>query len=70
LLLDEATAHLDTDRRAALVAAVRRLRSQVVLTGTDEGLYEGLGDETSWFVVAGDAIRLSIGYGRSGQLGV
>jgi len=70
LLLDEATAHLDTDRRAALVAAVRRLRSQVVLTGTDEGLYEGLGDETGWFVVAGDAIRLSIGYGRSGQLGV
>jgi len=57
LLLDEATAHLDGDRRSALAAAVGRMRSQIVLTGTDAALYEGLGDEARWFVVGDGAIQ-------------
>jgi len=57
LLLDEAAAHLDADRRQALAAALGRMRSQIVLTGTDAATYEGLGDEAHWFVVAEDAIK-------------
>jgi DNA replication and repair protein RecF len=42
LLLDEAVAHLDPDRRQALFARLAALGSQAWLTGTDPALFEGL----------------------------
>jgi DNA replication and repair protein RecF len=42
LLLDEAVAHLDSDRRAALFARAARLGGQAWLTGTDPALFQGL----------------------------
>lgn len=42
LLLDEAVAHLDPDRRAALFARAARLGGQTWLTGTDPALFQGL----------------------------
>jgi DNA replication and repair protein RecF len=39
LLLDEAAAHLDADRRAALFAALAQIGTQVWMTGTDEELF-------------------------------
>ncbi len=50
LLLDEAAAHLDPDRRRALFGAVAALGGQAWLTGTDVGLFEGL--EAARFHVA------------------
>jgi len=66
LLLDEAAAHLDADRRAALVAAIGRLTCQVMLTGTDRAAYAGLTQETGWFEVAANTIRP----GRESECGV
>lgn len=43
LLLDEVAAHLDTARRAALYDAVATLGAQAFMTGTEPGLFEGLG---------------------------
>jgi DNA replication and repair protein RecF len=43
LLLDEATAHLDAARRAALFEEIDALGSQVWMTGTDEALPAGPG---------------------------
>jgi DNA replication and repair protein RecF len=42
LLLDEAVAHLDPDRRRALFARLGALGGQAWLTGTDAGLFTGL----------------------------
>lgn len=42
LLLDEAAAHLDGRRRAALFDEITALGLQAFLTGTDEALFEGL----------------------------
>ena len=42
LLLDEITAHLDDDRRAALFAAIAGLGAQAFLTGTGPELFEGI----------------------------
>lgn len=44
LLLDEAGAHLDPARRAALAVEAAALPGQVWLTGTDEALFEGFGE--------------------------
>jgi DNA replication and repair protein RecF len=60
LLLDEAAAHLDGERRAALCAAAGRLRSQIILTGTDRAAYAGLAD-ARWFQVRGDTITYGPG---------
>ena len=43
LLLDEVAAHLDDDRRRALFDALLELGVQAWLTGTDRGLFAGLG---------------------------
>lgn len=43
LLLDEAAAHLDTDRRAALFDALEGLPGQAWLTGTEAFLFEAFG---------------------------
>jgi DNA replication and repair protein RecF len=42
LLLDEITAHLDTERRAALFDEILRLKAQAWLTGTDKTAFEAL----------------------------
>jgi DNA replication and repair protein RecF len=42
LLLDEVTAHLDADRRAALFAEILRLGAQAWMTGTDEQAFSWL----------------------------
>lgn len=42
LLLDEAPAHLDAARRAALFDEIEALGLQAVLTGTERALFEGL----------------------------
>jgi len=42
LLLDEITAHLDVNRRAALFEALIQLESQAWLTGTDAALFAPL----------------------------
>jgi DNA replication and repair protein RecF len=52
LLLDEAVAHLDPDRRLALFARLAQLGGQAWLTGTDAGLFDGL-DAARFRVVDG-----------------
>ena len=42
MLLDEAVAHLDPQRRRALFGRLADLGGQVWLTGTDQALFEGL----------------------------
>jgi DNA replication and repair protein RecF len=44
ILLDEAAAHLDRDRRAALFDELIELGGQAWLTGTEEFLFEAFGD--------------------------
>ncbi|MEL6662724.1 MAG: DNA replication and repair protein RecF, partial [Pseudomonadota bacterium] len=44
LLLDEAAAHLDTDRRAALYDELAALPGQAWLTGTEAFLFEAFGN--------------------------
>jgi DNA replication and repair protein RecF len=54
LLLDEITAHLDADRRAALFAEIVRLGAQAWMTGTDEEAFAGLsGRARFWRVEEG-----------------
>ena len=51
LLLDEVTAHLDGERRAALFDLVAELGAQAWMTGTDRSLFDGLGDRAQYFGV-------------------
>ncbi len=51
LLLDEVAAHLDKDRRLALYGEIEALGAQSWMTGTSDGLFEGLSD---------NALRLSV----------
>jgi DNA replication and repair protein RecF len=55
LLLDEAAAHLDPDRRQALFVAVAALGGQAWLTGTDSALFTGL--DAARFQVAGGTVE-------------
>jgi DNA replication and repair protein RecF len=62
LLLDEVTAHLDADRRAALHRAVARLGGQAILTGTGPELFADLERATRVRVAEeGGASRLAPG---------
>ncbi len=54
LLLDEPAVHLDTERRAALFAALVRLPAQVLLTGTDADVFTPLAGHAE-FLRTGDA---------------
>jgi len=60
LLLDEAPAHLDADRRAALfdeIEALGRERGlQAFMTGTERVLFEGLEGRARFVRVAGGAL--------------
>lgn len=51
LLLDEVAAHLDSQRRAGLFAALAQLGSQAWMTGTDAPLFEKLGADAQVFHV-------------------
>lgn len=53
LLLDEITAHLDCERRAALFAEILRLRTQAWMTGTDAEAFAALRGVARFFSVAG-----------------
>jgi DNA replication and repair protein RecF len=54
LLLDEITAHLDADRRAALFAEILRLKAQAWMTGTDRSAFAALaGNARFWRVEEG-----------------
>lgn len=58
LLLDEITAHLDEARRAALFDLIDRLGCQSFMTGTDQQLFNSLGERGNYLTVAdGDVIR-------------
>jgi DNA replication and repair protein RecF len=57
LLLDEVAAHLDRARRAALYEELRALGVQAWMTGTDEALFDGMGDNAQYFrVIGGDVV--------------
>lgn len=51
LLLDEVAAHLDPVRRAALFDRLIDAGGQVWMTGTEPGLFMGLGGSVRWFHV-------------------
>lgn len=51
LLLDEVAAHLDPQRRAALFDRIDALGGQAFMTGTDQSLFEALGDRAQYFHV-------------------
>lgn len=59
VLLDEAAAHLDPDRRAALFDELSDLKGQAWLTGTEAALFEAFGDRTQRFLVDGGQITNS-----------
>jgi DNA replication and repair protein RecF len=52
VLLDEAAAHFDPARRAALCAELLALPGQSWLTGTDQSLFEGFGSAATMFEVS------------------
>src|SRR5262245_43802 len=52
LLLDEAAAHLDSNRRAALYDELAALGGQAWLTGTDRHLFDAFGDRAQRFEVS------------------
>ena len=57
LLLDEAAAHLDSSRRAALYDELAALGGQAWLTGTDRSLFDAFGDRAQRFEVSDGAVR-------------
>ena len=52
MLLDEISAHLDVDRRAALYEEIKALDAQAWMTGTDKELFSELGREAQYFNVS------------------
>lgn len=57
LLLDEVTAHLDADRRAALFAEILRLGAQAWMTGTDRVAFDALAGKARFLEVSGARIH-------------
>ncbi|WP_129792002.1 DNA replication/repair protein RecF [Sphingosinicella sp. CPCC 101087] len=57
LLLDEIAAHLDPVRRAALFERLEAAGGQVWMTGTEPGLFVGIGDGASWLEVRDGVVR-------------
>jgi DNA replication and repair protein RecF len=54
ILLDEVAAHLDPDRRAALYEEICQMGAQAIMTGTEEALFDSLGDRAQKLAVADD----------------
>ena len=59
LLLDEITAHLDENRRAALFAEILRIGSQAWMTGTDAAAFAAFGNSAQRWLVVDGAIDLA-----------
>ena len=57
LLLDEAAAHLDSDRRAGLYDELAALGGQAWLTGTDRSLFDAFGARAQRFAVSDGQAR-------------
>lgn len=57
ILLDEACAHLDTERRALLIEEICALKGQAWLSGTDASLFEAFGDRAQYFEVSGGTVQ-------------
>ena len=57
LLLDEIAAHLDPLRRAALFERLGPAGGQVWMTGTEPGLFAGIGGGATWLAVADGAVK-------------
>lgn len=55
ILLDEVAAHLDPGRREALYDEIAALGAQAVMTGTEAGLFEALGERGQRFAVTEEA---------------
>jgi len=51
VLLDEACAHLDAVRRAALIDELCQLKGQAWLSGTDRSLFDHFGDRAQFFEI-------------------
>lgn len=62
LLLDEIAAHLDPVRRGALFERLAAGGGQVWMTGTEPGLFAGLGDAASWFHVDDGKVSVSAAF--------
>jgi DNA replication and repair protein RecF len=56
LLLDEVTAHLDTERRGALFAELLRLETQAWMTGTDREAFSALFGEAKFLHIGADGV--------------
>jgi DNA replication and repair protein RecF len=63
LLLDEAAAHLDAERRGALFHEILALRAQAWFTGTDRSVFECFGGRAQYVAVRGG--RLDPAAGRN-----
>ena len=61
LLLDEVAAHLDRQRREGLFQALAALGCQAWMTGTDAGLFDGLGHDAAVFHVEAGTISEVMG---------
>ncbi|WP_022693126.1 DNA replication/repair protein RecF [Ponticaulis koreensis] len=57
VLLDEAVAHLDPDRRAALFDELSALKGQAWLTGTERSLFDGFDERAQFFEVAAGKVE-------------
>jgi DNA replication and repair protein RecF len=58
ILIDEAAAHLDSVRRAALFEELLTNPGQAWLTGTDENLFEAFGASAQRFEVRDGAVHI------------
>jgi DNA replication and repair protein RecF len=57
MLIDEAAAHLDSARRAALFEELLANPGQAWLTGTDRSLFEAFADRAQHFEVSDGKVR-------------
>ena len=56
LLLDEAVAHLDAERRTGLFQELRDIGAQYWLTGTDKALFDGMDPPAAFYAVSDGAL--------------
>lgn len=66
LLLDEVTAHLDAERRAALFEEILRLGAQAWMTGTDAAAFSWLGGKARFWGVEDGLLRSFGGHPEQG----
>jgi DNA replication and repair protein RecF len=57
LLLDEVAAHLDPQRRGALLERLGSAGGQVWVTGTERGLFDAAGGDATFFEVSGGTVH-------------